>query len=33
MLARIEDQQIQQTLAMMGQKPDAKLTQGIAREL
>jgi tetratricopeptide (TPR) repeat protein len=29
----ISDQQIQQTLQMMGQKPDAKLTPEIAREL
>jgi tetratricopeptide (TPR) repeat protein len=32
-LSIISDQQIQQTLQMMGQKPDAKLTPGIAREL
>jgi eukaryotic-like serine/threonine-protein kinase len=32
-LSIISDQQIQQTLAMMGQKPDAKLTPEIAREL
>jgi DNA-binding winged helix-turn-helix (wHTH) protein/tetratricopeptide (TPR) repeat protein len=29
----LSDQRIQQTLQMMGQKPDAKLTPGIAREL
>lgn len=32
-LSIISDQQIQQTLQMMGQKPDAKLTPDIAREL
>ncbi len=32
-LSIIPDQQIQQTLEMMGQKPDAKLTPEIAREL
>ena len=32
-LSVISDQQIQQTLQMMGQKPDAKLTPEIAREL
>ena len=32
-LSIISDQQIQQTLEMMGQKPDAKLTPDIAREL
>ncbi len=32
-LSIIPDQQIQQTLQMMGQKPDAKLTPDIAREL
>src|ERR1700719_2967300 len=32
-LSIISDQQIQQTLQMMGQKPDAKLTPKIAREL
>jgi predicted Zn-dependent protease len=32
-LSIISDQQIQQTLQMAGQKPDAKLTPGIAREL
>jgi len=32
-LSIISDQQIQQTLPMMGQKPDAKLTPEIAREL
>jgi eukaryotic-like serine/threonine-protein kinase len=32
-LSIISDQQIQQTLQMMGQKPDAKLTPGIAQEL
>ena len=32
-LSIIADQQIQQTLQMMGQKPDAKLTPEIAREL
>ena len=32
-LSIISDQQIQQTLQMMGQKPDVKLTPGIAREL
>ena len=32
-LSLISDQQIQQTLQMMGQKPDAKLTPEIAREL
>ncbi len=32
-LSIISDQQIQQTLQMMGQKPDAKLTLEIAREL
>ena len=32
-LGIISDQQIQQTLQMMGQKPDAKLTPEIAREL
>jgi serine/threonine protein kinase/tetratricopeptide (TPR) repeat protein len=32
-LSIISDQQIQQTLRMMGQKPDAKLTPEIAREL
>ncbi len=32
-LSIISDQQIQQTLEMMGQKPDAKLTPEIAREL
>jgi eukaryotic-like serine/threonine-protein kinase len=32
-LSIISDQQIQQTLQMMGQKPDAKLTPEIAREL
>ena len=32
-LSIISDQQIQQTLKMMGQKPDAKLTPEIAREL
>jgi serine/threonine protein kinase len=32
-LSIISDQQIQQTLAMMAQKPDAKLTPEIAREL
>ena len=32
-LSIISDQQIQQTLRMMGQKPDAKLTLAIAREL
>ena len=32
-LSIISDQQIQQTLKLMGQKPDAKLTPEIAREL
>jgi serine/threonine protein kinase/tetratricopeptide (TPR) repeat protein len=32
-LSIISDQQIQQTLQMMGQRPDAKLTPEIAREL
>jgi eukaryotic-like serine/threonine-protein kinase len=32
-LSIISDQQIQQTLQMMGQKPDAKLTPEIGREL
>jgi serine/threonine protein kinase/tetratricopeptide (TPR) repeat protein len=32
-LSIISDQQIQQTLQMMGQKPDAKLTPEIARDL
>jgi eukaryotic-like serine/threonine-protein kinase len=32
-LSIISDQQVQQTLQMMDQKPDAKLTPGIAREL
>jgi serine/threonine protein kinase/Tfp pilus assembly protein PilF len=32
-LSIISDQQIQQTLQMMGQKPDAKLTAEIAREI
>lgn len=32
-LRTISDQQIQQTLQLMGQKPDAKLTPEIAREL
>ena len=32
-LSLISEQQIQQTLQMMGQKPDAKLTPQIAREL
>ncbi len=32
-LSIIPDQQVQQTLQMMGQKPDAKLTPEIAREL
>src|ERR1700732_657381 len=32
-LSIIPDQQIQQTLQMMGQKPDVKLTTEIAREL
>jgi eukaryotic-like serine/threonine-protein kinase len=32
-LSMISDQRIQQTLQMMGQKPDAKLTPEIAREL
>src|SRR5260370_24877542 len=32
-LSIVPDQQIQQTLQMMGQKPDAKLTPEIAREL
>jgi tetratricopeptide (TPR) repeat protein len=32
-LSIIPDQQIQQTLQMMGQEPDARLTPGIAREL
>ena len=32
-LSIISDQQIQQTLQMMGQKPDVKLTPEIAREL
>jgi serine/threonine protein kinase/Flp pilus assembly protein TadD len=32
-LSIVSDQQIQQTLEMMGQKPDAKLTPEIAREL
>jgi eukaryotic-like serine/threonine-protein kinase len=32
-LSIISDQQIQQTLQMMGQKPDARLTPEIAREL
>src|SRR5579863_4383038 len=32
-LSIVSDQQIQQTLQMMGQKPDAKLTPAIAREL
>jgi serine/threonine protein kinase len=32
-LSIISDQQMQQTLQMMGQKPDAKLTPNIAREL
>jgi eukaryotic-like serine/threonine-protein kinase len=32
-LSIISDQQVQQTLRMMGQKPDAKLTPEIAREL
>src|ERR1017187_9195468 len=32
-LSIISDQQIQQTLQMMGQKPDAKLTPEISREL
>jgi serine/threonine protein kinase/tetratricopeptide (TPR) repeat protein len=32
-LSITSEQQIQQTLQMMGQKPDAKLTPGIAREL
>jgi len=32
-LSIVSDQQIQQTLQMMGQKPDAKLTPEVAREL
>ena len=32
-LSIVSDQQIQQTLSLMGQKPDAKLTPEIAREL
>jgi tetratricopeptide (TPR) repeat protein len=32
-LSIVSDQEIQQTLQMMGQKPDAKLTPEIAREL
>jgi eukaryotic-like serine/threonine-protein kinase len=32
-LSIVSDQQVQQTLQMMGQKPDAKLTPEIAREL
>ena len=32
-LSIISDQQMQQTLQMMGQKPDAKLTPSIAREI
>jgi serine/threonine protein kinase/tetratricopeptide (TPR) repeat protein len=32
-LSTISDQQVQQTLQMMDQKPDTKLTPGIAREL
>jgi eukaryotic-like serine/threonine-protein kinase len=32
-LSIISDQRVRQTLQMMGQKPDAKLTQEIAREL
>jgi len=32
-LSIVPDQQIQQTLQMMGQKPDAKLTPEVAREL
>jgi DNA-binding winged helix-turn-helix (wHTH) protein/tetratricopeptide (TPR) repeat protein len=32
-LSIVSDQQIQETLQMMGQSPDAKLTPGIAREL
>jgi eukaryotic-like serine/threonine-protein kinase len=32
-LSLVSDQQIQQTLQMMGQKPDSKLTPEIAREL
>ena len=32
-LSLISDQQIQQTLRMMGQKPDARLTPEVAREL
>jgi serine/threonine protein kinase len=32
-LSIISDQQIQQTLQMMGQKPDTKLTSDVAREL
>ena len=32
-LCIISDQQVQQTLSMMGQKPDARLTPEIAREL
>jgi DNA-binding winged helix-turn-helix (wHTH) protein/tetratricopeptide (TPR) repeat protein len=32
-LSIISDQQVQQTLQMMGQNPDAKLTPGIAREI
>ena len=32
-LSIVPDQQVQQTLQMMGQKPDAKLTPDIAREL
>jgi tetratricopeptide (TPR) repeat protein len=32
-LSIVSDQQIQQTLGLMGQKPDAKLTPQIAREL
>jgi len=32
-LSIISDEQIQQALQMMGQKPDSKLTPGIAREL
>src|SRR4029077_7780728 len=32
-LSIISDQQIQQTLQLMGQKPDAKLTPEIAREV
>ena len=32
-MALVSDQRIQQTLQMMGQKPDAKLTPEIAREL